>query len=227
MKKEKNKDKIMKEKKQEEKPKKKDGNREIIWVLVVMGVLILSIVVTYSLIQSMKTFSSDGLTFTKEKHGNIIFYHYYYSFEKAGQVYTNNVYLRNDPRENEVPITGNGIFFYQGKANYLSINSTNLGECPDASIAVSELTKLFTNNLMEVRPATLDKTEAQEKDIRYASCATEKDSVVVEVFEGEETKITSNGYCYKIEVANCEILKATEKFIVQSIVDAKIAPKTI
>jgi len=38
---------------------------------------------------------------------------------------------------------------------------------------------------------------------------------------GEETRINRNGLCYYIDVADCEILPAIEKFIVQSIIDAK------
>ena len=107
-----------------EKPKK-NTSKELYWVFGTMIGLIIIFLVSYSIFQNMKKIDYEGLKFTKEMFGEIPLFHY--SYIGRVKTITGNVvseqnkkidlYLRNDPRENNVPIEGN-IEFPEGKRIY-------------------------------------------------------------------------------------------------------------
>lgn len=205
---------------------KRNKSSEIMWVLIVMGVLIVSILVVYFVIQSMKHFTCEGLDFSKIKYGKLDLYYYYHYFNKDGQTYMYNLYLRGDPRDNKVPVEGGEIAIYGGKRKYISVNYTGLSECPDLNIAVDEFVKLFTDNLIVVKAATPDMNEAQSKNMSYVNCETNTDDMIFQLEKGDKTRVfaENRGRCYKIQVAKCEdLLNAVEKFVVRAISDAKKA----
>ena len=195
-------------------------NKELYWVLGTMIVLIIVFVVSYFIFSSAKNFEYKGLTFTKEKLGKIDLYHYFYYFDNKGKTYQYNLYLRKDPRKNNVPITGN-IVFSRGKFTYLSINGTGLVKCEDSTIAIAGLSNLLSSNFITIKVSTPDEEEAELNNLTYANCETHPERVTILIQEGSETKIEKEGMCHVISVANCEILEAIEKFEVQSILDAK------
>jgi hypothetical protein len=162
----------------------------------------------------------EGLTFTKEKVGNIPVYHYFYYFTSQGELIKYNLFLRNDPRENNVPVEGSEIIYEGGKFVYLTLNTTGIDKCEQSVIAVADLSKFITHNQFTVKSGTLIPEEASE-DQDYITCENRPDRPVISIIEGEETKITIEDYCYTISVANCDIMKATEKFKLQSVLDAK------
>jgi hypothetical protein len=49
-------------------------------------------------------------------------------------------------------------------------------------------------------------------------CNPEAPYTFLEVTPGDETEIIQNGNCYQISVKNCEILKATERFMLEGFV---------
>jgi hypothetical protein len=129
--------------------------------------------------------------------------------------------LRNDPRENDVPVEGK-IEFQKGKIVYLSVNGTGLTECPMSNMAVAGLSSFLTNNLLQVKGATPDEVEAGKTGLRYVPCSAFPDNPKILIQRGDETKIKRAGNsCYVISINNCEVLEATEKFQVQAILDAK------
>ena len=204
-----------------EKKEEKSSNKELYWVFGLMAVLILVFVVSYDIFSSYRQFEYEGLTFTREKFGKIPVYRYSYFFENDGRDYKYNLYLRNDPRQITVPLTGK-IVYKEGKFTYLSINNTGLAECPNSPIAVAGLSNFLSGNFLTIKVGTPDEDEAEEKSIRHATCETIPDRVVILIQKGNETKIEKEGEsCHIINVANCEILEALEKFEVQSIIDAK------
>lgn len=212
----------IKEEEEEIAKPKANRDKEVIWVLIVMGVLLAVVLLTYYFVQSSKHFNYEGLTFTKELFGKIPVYHYSYYFnDSTGKLYQYNLFLRNDPRSNEVPVSGDPILFSAGRFTYVSINSTGLKECDNSSIAIAGLASFFADNKLNVKGATPDKEEALNKSLRYVTCAIDSDDNVVEIFVGNQTKITNKGNCHKIEVSDCQILQATEKFVTQTVIDAK------
>ena len=201
---------------------KKESNKEVYWMIGVLVVMLITFLSFSAIFKSFHTFDYEGLTFTREKFGEIPVYHYYYYYNYLGDIFQYNLYLRNDPRENDIPVDGK-IEFSSIRPVYISVNGHKLIQCEQSNIAVAGVSAFFTNNLVETRSATPNIIESQYRRITYADCENMPNDQVVVITSGEESKIETTGdSCYTITIANCEILDATEKFIVQTIIDASI-----
>ncbi len=213
----------MTKKKKENKSKetKKENLKPLYW-LVWFGIfLVVLYFISGAVFREISSFNYEGLEFSKEKFGDIpVFHHYYYFTDGAGDLVKYNFYLRLDPRKNVVPIEGEVEFDTQGRFNYISVDA-NLGECEYASVAIAELSAFLTNNEMKVRGAMPDLIQSERNNVDFATCVNPKDRYVVLVEKGDETKIVREDMCYKVEVANCEILEALEKLQIQALLDAK------
>jgi len=207
-------------KKSEKKVSKKIQAKQAYWIVFGMIALIVLVLLIFYLRQSSYKFEYKTLSFTIEKSGETTFYHYYHNFEKDNQIYQANTYLRIDPRKNDVPAEIN-TSFPAAMNVYISVNQTGLSECTDAAIAVATLTQFFATNLLKVRGATPDLNESLEKNLRFANCTSNPYNPVILIEKGNETKITQQRNCYIIDVAQCEIQKAIEKFEIKALLDAK------
>jgi len=214
----------MAKKKKKENPIKKDfkKNKELYWVLGTMLLVILVFFASYNFFKGLNEFEYKGLKFVKERYSEVDFYHYWYYFEKGTTSYRYNLYLKNDPRENDVPIEGN-IIFKERSTTYISVNDTGLTECGgDGVVAVAALSDFLSGNFIKLEAAHPDNTVASQNNITYANCDTHMQDKVILIQVGDETKIENpKDNCHVISVANCEIIKAVEKFEVQAILDAK------
>ena len=190
--------------------------------LIWLGILVVVFIILNIIFQGLGKIDYNGLTFTKEKYGEVIIYHYYYLTKLSnGHVRKIDVLLRGNPAENNVPMNGT-IIYPEGKAVYISINNTGLNECNYSMIALSSLDIFLKNNNIAVKYGTPDRQEAQTKNQTYITCGAYPNNMVISLKSGNESKIENVGrLCYNTEVANCEILPVLEKFILQSLVDAK------
>lgn len=200
---------------------------QVRWVFgVVLGLAITYLVVS-SFIKSLNSFEYEGLTFTREKFDQLNLYRYSYNAIVPVTGAAINVqrpvdlYLRVDPRQNQVPIGGSEIELPRDKTVYLATLGEGLVGCPYSTVGVASLSGFLTQNGFKVKGATLDEQEAIDNNIQFASCKNNPESPVIEMKGGPETKITLSERCYIIEVANCEVIPAVEKFEVQMILDAK------
>lgn len=225
MKKEKKEEKIKKQEvPAEEKPKKKDN--QLYWILGAMAVLVVVFFISYSIFSNINKVEFNGLTFTKEMFGEIPVFHNYYNFMSNGELFQYNLYLRNDPRKNKVPITGNaiddGIEFSQENYIYISLAPDALVGCEYGSVGLSSLASFLADNQLNIKGAAADEELARQNNVAYANCETHPDDSVIVVKNGDETRIVHDKKnCYIIDVANCEIIPAVEKFQIQSILDAR------
>ena len=220
----------VKEETKEAEVKKLRIDKELYWILGVMLGLILVFFVSTSVFKSLNKIDYEGLTFTKEKFGEIPVYHYSYYYNNPGKVTGSaiqeglvqyNLFLRKDPRKNEVPVDGE-IFLQAGKTTYVSVDPVGLVGCEYSSVAISNLVSFLVDNLVPVKGASPNATLAEEVGAVYATCETHPDNTVIIVQGGEDTKVyKENNRCYVIQAADCEALDATEKFVLQSIIDAR------
>jgi|SRR3989338_2727479 len=231
--------------KAEEPKQAESNNRELYIVLAVMGCLLAVFLVAFTIFHSLQNFEYQGLNFKKTKLGDIPMYQYYYYTSLTGNIASDpkliNLYLRLDPRQNDVPVDGE-IELIKGKTVYISIDSSGLAECEDNSIALANLGSFLNANGFGVKGAVPNEAEANSTGLMYVNCSTKPDNPVLLIKSGEETEIerekTGTKYivnppvgaayeeiertnCYIITVAKCEILEATEKFTLQSIIDAR------
>jgi len=116
-----------------------------------------------------------------------------------------NIYLRNDPRKlEEITFDGNLAL-----KKSMVINMTRDFTCEgDGTIGIANILNLYQivgTSVIKDENATCDKLG------RYT---------YVNIQEGEETKIEQYGpACYNIYVNNCEILPATEKFMLETLIE--------
>jgi hypothetical protein len=210
-----------KRKESKKKEKKSEKERKIVLAVASIFGLVIVFIVAGTFFENIGKFEHDGLTYTKQKYGEITMYHYYYFFNNdQGGLVKYNLYLRVDPRENDVPVEGE-VIFPQNRFAYLSVNNTGLSQCNLGNLATVNLALFLEHNGIETRSASPDQEDAELKNIEYADCSTHPRNVVILAEQGEETKITREGYCYKIEVADCEMLEAFEKFQTQAIIDGR------
>lgn len=206
----------------EDKKSKSEKQSNLSWIIAGIIILAALFVILYYIFQSWGTIEYKELKFTREAYGNIYVYHYEYYFKgPENQIYKSNVYLRNDPRKNNIPVEGE-ISFQPSMVSYISVNESGLRNCPDSVIAVATLSQFLAHNLLQAKGATPDKEDADARNITYATCDTQANNTVLLMTPGEKTSIVKNtDSCYNIQIAQCEIMPAVEKFIVQSLIDAR------
>lgn len=204
--------------KKQEKPKesgKKEGkkhDRQLKNVLMVLGGITAFILIMSLVVNSMGTFTYRGVDFKMVSEGNLIFYNAYYKLygSLTGKyIATQNVYIRHDPRklEEEIPFEGE----MHARLKLLVINSSSNFECNgDGNIAFANFMGIMKNIYIDV---VRDETAICDKEKKYG---------FVNIVEGEETKIVEEKYgCYTMYVKDCDILKATERMLVESIVASR------
>jgi len=133
-----------------------------------------------------------------------------------------NLYLRNDPRKNKVPIDGEIIFPNNGDNVYVSIDPTNLTQCEYSSVALSNLGSFVYGNLFNMKPGVSNEEIAEATNRTYIDCETNPEEMTIIVKAGNGTKVVrEKNLCYVIYSTDCEIMPAVEKFMVESIVQTK------
>ena len=214
------------ETKEEIEIRNKKQKKELFWILGLMAAAVVIFLIANSAFKEANQFEYQGLSFTKEKIGEIPIFHYYFYFtDKTGGMVRYNLYLRNDPRKNIVPFIGEPISLYDDVNTYVSINSTGLQACELSAIAISSLGNFLTESSVLVRSATPDEQEAESKNLQYATCESLPSNTVLLIQSADKTEIIHEGNCYTLNIANCEILESIEKFEVQAIIDAKSKEK--
>ncbi len=195
----------------EQKPNKNqitNENRLLRNVLIALGILMLVFLATYFLINSSKNFEFKGVGYSVvNDNGGIAPYKTSLPVDYNGTKATYNFYLRNDPRKNDVIFSGN-----IAPKKDLVIDSTDNFICNsgDVYIAVENLRRLyerFGTNMM--------KNESLK-------CSPSGEYMYLNVINGTENKIKQYGpSCYELTVNNCEVIKVTEKFMIETFAYAK------
>jgi hypothetical protein len=189
------------------------------------SIILIIVVVPFINTNFINKFDYHGLTFQRTQLGQIEFYSTKFPVVAGtGQVtgeYAVN--LRNDPREIEdieVRVGFDDIDFryYKNKDGgigyypvYISLDPL-MEVCEDSSLALLTLSGFLKDSGLEIGSASMDKEYAAANDVLYKRC--EKESTVILVTQGNENKITEIGEtCYEIRFKDCDILKVSERFV--------------
>ncbi|MGV8142873.1 MAG: hypothetical protein ACP5NS_04570 [Candidatus Pacearchaeota archaeon] len=204
------------------KTKERKLEKEILGVLVFLGALIVVFLIASSYFKSLNSFEYEGLAFTKKRVGDLQVYHHNY-YLKVGQKLINyNLYLRHDPRENNVTVVGaKSELLAPGAVAYVSVNSDGLQECRFGALAIGTISSFLSDNQMNIIGGNLNFWDAGARRDQWVTCENRPGNRVVEIVAANETRVVINRNCYRIEVANCQILEAVEKLEVQSLVDTR------
>jgi len=174
-------------------------------IVIVMAACALMFFITFMLINASKTFEYKGVKFYVDKTSavGITLYNTKLPVIYNGTPATYNIYLRTDPRSlNDVPFKGTLLM-----ESEMVINSTAFNCNGDDIIAVANIVKLY-NNVLDIK-VIKNQSIGCDPAGRY---------MYLNILEGNQTRIVQTGLrCYNIYVNNCEVLKGTERFMVETL----------
>lgn len=174
-----------------------------------LGIFILFIIALFLIANQMKKFEYEGVDFEIVHEKNLIFYKTSFPlYSDLTGKYTRdyNFYIRTDPRKlgKEIPFKGTLILL----ENFV-VNATEDFNCDgDGIIGVANMIIP-----LQVLGANVTKNES-------ATCDSDGKYIFVNIEPGEKTEIVQTDVtCYSIKVADCEILKATERFMLETFIE--------
>lgn len=207
---------LKKKKKQEEMPAENSSQRnekQLKWVLIWMGIVIVSIVIIFLVYDSLKRFEYGGLKFERIIYDKLPLYYSRIPIKTAaGEIVGYyNLYLRNDPRKLSIPINGTIKLM---RNSMLSIDQSMEG-CSDNGVAGVTLGTFFKAAGINIEYASTNRSIAKERNISYATCEDSSKQTVIVIRQTDKTEIVQEKKdCYSINFKDCEIIKAVERFIV-------------
>jgi len=186
----------------------KKENSQMKTFFIIIGGMIALILIGYLMINSLNNFDYEGVKFKIVKEGSLIFYNTAFPYKNGitGKFIGDyNFYIRNDPRKLDKEVA------FEGELDLMKtivLNSEQAFNCEgDGVIAIENMRKM-----LELMGGEVIRDE-------NATCDEYKRYTYILLKEGNETKIEQVGSsCYDIEIANCEILKATERLMIETFV---------
>ena len=196
----------------DEKEITKKQDKQTKWIVIVMALALVSVFLIPYFLGKSGEFNYGGLEFKKILFDKLPLYHSRIPLTSiTGNVVSNyNLYLRNDPRDLEyIPIKGeirllkNVVFTFNPEMvckNEIIASTSVVGFIQGATSA----------NLI---PGTPNKSEASDK-LAYADCDSDKHTTIIFDLGNQTEIIQEKPNCYRINVANCEVVEAAERFII-------------
>jgi len=185
-------------------------NRILRNIFIGIIVVVVAIVAIVFFLKSIRSFQYEGVDFQVVKFCDagpcLVTYNTKIPIIYEGKDAEYNFYLRNDPRKlaKDVPFLGNVSL-----AQNIVINSTSDFNCEgDVGIAMGNLGNLFSiSGINAIRDENITGCDPQG---RYG---------FISLQEANQTSVEQVGpACYNININNCEIIKATERFMVEDFV---------
>jgi hypothetical protein len=201
---------------------KEKENRQLKWLFFWIIVVFAAFLIPYFYIQANKHFSYNNIEWFIEDYGGLKIYHgQFLAFNDNTTTY--NIFLRNDPRTNDVPIEGNYSYFKYG--GYISISpevDECRGELPRALTDLAAFTQRGVG-VAKINVATNDLKTASELGRTFVNCSTNLDRTVIILEMGFPGVIQDekNNVCYTITIENCNDIKPLEKFMARAVLDFK------
>ena len=201
------------EKVKEKAEARKKREKQTKFVFAMMIVLLIAVVGTYFIADSLRTFSYGGMKFQKANQGGRILWMAKIPVaEYEGKPNSISFGFREDPRElGDIEING-AIRLKQNTA--LVADSKLVESCEDSILAGTTLAVYLRALGVNPYPAAINKSEAIERDVKYASCNDTATHSIIIFEEGERDRIIQEGDCYKLEIANCNFMNVTERFMI-------------
>jgi len=192
--------------------------KQFFWLVGIIIAVILGFVLIPILYhQIFEKFEYGGVKFEKIKEGQLTFYHGQFPVIYKGTFYAiYNVYLRHDPRKNEIPLNTN-----LSLSNKISI-SLNDGatSCEDAMLGQIELGKFFSAFPFVNKNITTgfyNASLAKEFNISPITCDNASKDHTVIVIQRSETPSIEMGEkdnCFVLNVGNCKYLETVERYVI-------------
>lgn len=190
-------------------------NRQLIVFFMIMLISLGGLIAGYLYVQQQNKFNYAGVDFQKGKEGGIVFYHGRFPINYQGQTLKIfNLYLRVDPRKNEIPIETN---FTLSKEIIMTFEP-GLEKCEKAIVGQSTMAQFVSSFPWVIKStgAVSDLAYAIDNKIAFADCSNATlDKTIILAKKSEISSIEkAEENCYVLNVADCKYLEVTERFIV-------------
>lgn len=198
--------------------------KELLYIIGFFVFLVVLFFVAKVFFEEMNRIDYNGMTFTKEKYGDLTFYHYGYYFkdQETGALNKFNLFIRNDPRFNDVPVEGGPIDFSSGEV-YVTLNTDRLTECEYSLVGIGGLTNFLAGNGLKITSGNMNSSEAEVQGFEHITCENTPGKNVIQILRGNETRIDVADGCYTISVGeDCDIVKAVEKLQLEIISESRV-----
>lgn len=206
----------------------KNEDRQLFWFFVVIGVIFATVLVSYFATESLKGFEFAGVDWMIEDYENLRIYHgRFIALTNPNLNY--NIFLRGDPRENDVPTEGTfDKFKYGGIVSMTPEVDRCRGELSRVMLDLGAFLKQGVG-VGPLSSGSTDKFVANESGRQFAQCGTVRDRTLVIIELGDSAIVQDEGnpYCYIIRAKDCNDVSSVERFIVKTIEDFTLAKKTI
>lgn len=203
---------IKKEKTKKPEKTEKEQERQMIYIFIFMAITLLAVFGFSYFYKTAGNFKYDNLYFEKTKYGELTVYLTKIMVTNQYGKIEYKMYLRNDPRKLKMPIDAS----INLKQNVIISFDPEISKCYASNLASYELGSLLGGMGYSVKGATASKQLAQEQNLVFADCSTAIDNTVIliKTIDGNQSSVTQQGNCYEINVANCQALETTEKFMI-------------
>ena len=202
---------------------RENEDRQLTWVVAFIIIVFVITLGVYSWFEASKSFEFGGVDWAIEDYGNFDVYHARFA-NLIGDDLNYNLYLRNDPRKNYVPVSGEfKSFKYGGYVSFSREIEACRGEISRVMVDFGSFLKAGLG-MKQINVATSDAEFSLESGTPYVNCYNTFDRSVFMIDIGE-TRIVqddANRFCYNIYVDDCNDILAIEKFmteVVSSYVD--------
>jgi hypothetical protein len=200
--------------KEEMTPIEKQQNKQLIIFFMIMLIILGGTIMIYIHLQQESRFNYAGVEFQKGKEGDFTFYHGRFPINYLGQTLKIfNLYLRIDPRKNNIPINTNLSL----SKEIIITFEPGLEKCYNAIVGQSTLAQFVTSFpwVEKVSGAVSNKTYAEENKIEFADCssATKNRTIIFSRISLESSIEKEEENCYVMNVADCKYLEITERYI--------------
>ncbi len=186
--------------------KQKEQNKLLKKVFILLGVVLIGFLLVFFILGESKTIRYNELTFKIVQEGQLTFYHTTLPLLKNGTKIADwNFYLRTNPNElKSIPFDGN-----LSVRKMVVFNPKEELNCDgDGVIAIGNIIQNLYGYL-NVTSVIRDENATCDVTGRYS---------LVDMKVANVTEVKQVGSsCYEINVANCEILKGTERYMIEAL----------
>jgi hypothetical protein len=174
----------------------------------------------------LKNFEYNGLSWYKTKFDQIDVYYTKLPVIYKGHHYLNyNLYFRNDPRENDVSAEVDAISLWPEIV--ISVDP-EAWDCTGMKKSYGDIGSFLSSfpYVQNLTGAYSDVDEAERMGEAFADCSNSSGNKTIILYSKSDVPsiVQDAEYpdCYRINVGQCESVKATEKFILEFIRELEI-----
>ncbi|MBM3233500.1 hypothetical protein FJZ19_00225 [Candidatus Pacearchaeota archaeon] len=187
------------------------------WVLAILGIIIAIMAAIFLVEMGSSKFEYLGVKFEKIQQGSRIEYNALFPLADASGKVT--AYMpftfSEDPRKLR-NIKINGTIKLKKNVAFSATKEVIMEKCDDSILAPSRLNSFLVSAGLNLKEYTVvvNETEAVERNLTYSDCGNLDEKYSVILFEkGSNDKIIKDENCYRLQIANCNFMNVTERFM--------------